>query len=97
MKSSGLVDYKTDLTLNFKFCQIEPEKIEAKQKVVIFSFGHVEAEILGLEQTRGHFQFFTFLHEFIRNYPVSAILITLLDSRNLNLTSHITLCDIFHT
>ena len=64
---------------------------------LILNFGQVEAEILGLEHTRGHFQFFTFLHEDMRNYPVSTVLITLIDSQNLNMTSHITFSNIFHT
>ena len=33
---------------------------------LIFDFRLVEAEILGLEQTRGHFQFLQFLQEFIQ-------------------------------
>ena len=64
---------------------------------LILNFGQVEAEILGLEHTRGHFQIFTFLHEDMRNYPVLTVLITLRDSQNLNLTSNITFCNIFQT
>ena len=50
---------------------------------LIFNFGQVEVEILGLEHTRGHFQFFTFLNEDMRNYPVLTVLITQRDSQNL--------------
>ena len=61
---------------------------------LILNFGQVEAEILGLEHTRGHFHF---SHECVRNYPISVVVITVLDLQNLHWTSCITFSDIFHT
>ena len=52
------------------------------------NFGQAEAEILGLNHTRGHFHF---SHEYVRNYPI-----TVFDPRNLHLTSCFTFSDIFH-
>ena len=57
-------------------------------------FGQVEAEKIEVKDTRGHFHF---LHEYVRNYAVSAVVIALLEFQNLNLTSCITVCDIFQT
>ena len=57
-------------------------------------FGQVEAEKIEVKDTRGHFHF---LHEYVRNYAVSAVVIALLEFQNLNLTSCITVCDITHT
>ena len=57
-------------------------------------FGQVEAEKIEVKDTRGHFHF---LHEYVRNYAVSAVVIALLEFQNLNLTSCITACDITHT
>ena len=57
-------------------------------------FGHVEAEKIEVKHSWGHFHF---LHEYVRNYAVSAVVIALLEFQNLNLTSCITVCDIFHT
>ena len=61
---------------------------------LLLNFGQVEAEILGLEHTWGHFHF---SHEYVRNYLVSAVVITVLDLQNLRCTSCITFSDIFHT
>ena len=36
-------------------------------------------------------------HDYVRNYPVSAVVFALLEFQNLNLTSCITVSDIFHT
>ena len=58
------------------------------------NFGQVEAEILGLNHTRGHFHF---SHEFVKNFPISAIVITVLDLQNLHLTFCITFSNNFHT
>ena len=57
-------------------------------------FGQVEAEILGLNQTRGHFHF---SHEYVRIYQISAIVITVFDLQNLHLTFCITFSNNFHT
>ena len=57
-------------------------------------FGQVEAEKIEVKDTRGHFHF---SHDYVRNYPVSAVVIALLEFQNLNLTSGITVCDITHT
>ena len=57
-------------------------------------FGQVEAEKIEVKDTKGHFHF---LHEYVRNYAVSAVVIALLEFQNLNLTSCITVCDITHT
>ena len=56
-------------------------------------FGQVEAEKIEVKDSRGHFHF---SYEYIRNYAVSAVVITLLEFQNLNLTSCITVFDIFH-
>ena len=58
------------------------------------NFGQVEAEILGLEHTRGHFHF---SHEYVRNYPILAIVITVLDLKNPYWTSCITFSNNFNT
>ena len=57
-------------------------------------FGQIEAEKIEVKDTRGHFHF---LHEYARNYAVSAVVIALLEFQNLNLTSGITVCDITNT
>jgi len=57
-------------------------------------FGQVEAEKIEVKDTRGHFHF---SHDYVRNYPVSAVVIALLEFQNLNLTYCITVCDIFQT
>ena len=51
--------------------------------------GQVEAKKIEVKGTRGHFHF---LHEYVRNYAVSAVVIALLEFQNLNLTSCITVC-----
>ena len=61
---------------------------------LLLIFGQVEAEILGLKHTRGHFYF---SHKYGGDYSVSAILITLLEFQKLNLTSCITFCDTVNT
>ena len=57
-------------------------------------FGQVEAEKIKVKDTWGHFNF---SHDYVRNYPVSAVVFALLEFQNLNFTSCITVCDIFHT
>ena len=57
-------------------------------------FGQVETKKIEVKDTRGLFHF---SHEYVRNYPVSAVVIALLEFQNLNLTSCITVSDIFHT
>ena len=57
-------------------------------------FGQVEAEKIEVKDTKGHFHF---LHEYVRNYAVSAVVIALLEFQNLNLTSCITVCVTTHT
>ena len=57
-------------------------------------FGQVETKKIQFKDTRGHFHF---LHEYVSNYAVSAVVIALLEFQNLNLTSCITVCDITHT
>ena len=57
-------------------------------------FGQVEAEKIEVKDTRGHFHF---SHDYVRSYPVSAVVIALLEFQNLNLTYCITVCDIFQT
>ena len=57
-------------------------------------FGQVETEKIEVKDTRGHFHS---LHEDVRNYAVSAVVISHLEFQNLNLTSCITVCDITHT
>ena len=61
---------------------------------LLLIFGQVEAEKIEVKETRGHFYF---SHEYVQYHPVSAVVMILLDFKNLNLTSCITVCDIFHT
>ena len=58
------------------------------------TFGQVEAEKIEVKDTKGHFHF---SHEYVSYHTVSAVLITLLDFQNLNLTSCTTFFDIFFT
>ena len=62
--------------------------------VLDFQFWPSRSLDIGVRTHQGSFSVFTF---FARNYTDSAGLITLLDSQNLNLTSQIIFCDIFHT
>ena len=57
-------------------------------------FGQVEAEKIEVKDTRGHFHF---SHDYVRNYPVSAVVFALPEFQNLNLTSCITVGVIIHT
>ena len=61
---------------------------------LLLIFGQVEAEKIKVKDTWGHYNF---SHDYVRNYPVSAVVFALLEFQNLNLTSCITVCDIFHT
>ena len=60
---------------------------------LLLIFGQVEAEKIEVKETRGHFYF---SHEYVQYHPVSAVVMILLDFKNLNLTSCITVCDNFH-
>ena len=64
------------------------------QLTLLLIFGQVEAEKIKVKYSWGHFKF---SHEYVRNYPVSAVVFALLEFQNLNLTSCITVCDIFLT
>ena len=55
--------------------------------ILLLIFGQIEAEKIEVKDTRGHFHF---SHDYVRNYPVSAAVIALLEFQNLNLTSCIT-------
>ena len=58
------------------------------------TFGQLEAEKIEVTDTKGHFHF---SHEYVRNYPISAIVITVLDLQNLHWTCCITFSNNFHT
>ena len=59
---------------------------------LLLIFGQVKAEKIEIKDTRGQFHF---SHKYVGYHPVSAVVMTLLDFKNLNLTSSITFCDIF--
>ena len=60
---------------------------------LLLIFGQVEAEKIEVKDTRGHFHFSL---KYVWYHSVSAVVMTLLDFKNLFLTSSITFCDIFH-
>ena len=61
---------------------------------LLLIFGQEEAQRIEVKDTRGRFHFSP---EYVQNQLILAVVMTLLGFKNLNFTSCINFCDIFHT